>query len=256
MKFLNTSIGILLLLVSCVMPLRAVTDNLESAKAALASGHPEEAIAAYQGILASHRSVKSGAPEIWFNLGLAQEKNGEPVAASLSLRRALLLDPTLQSASAELSTILETLGVPSLADFRGQVLKAVYPDTLILGGAIGGWCGVFLLVIFLMASPRRPTLIALAFTLLILGHGISLFGSMIDPRRTAADAAVVTAKIAPVLRATPADSGASLGTILPASLITILSRNGAWWYVSGGPGHTGWIPATTVTPLLPVSAGS
>ena len=144
--------------------------------------------------------------------------------------------------------------MPYSADYRQQVLMRVHPDTLILGGAILGWFGVFLFVVLLLAAPRRPALIALALTFLILGHGISLFGSLIDPRRTATDAALVTAKTAPVLRATPADSGASLGTMPPGSLITILSRNGVWWYVSGGPGQTGWIPSNTVNPLLP--AGS
>ena len=254
MKIINTYFGILLVLVCCVIPLRAVTDDLGSANAALSGGHPPEAIAAYQAILASPRLVSSSAPEIWHNLGLAQDKIGDSVAASLSLRRALLLDPTFQPAGRKLAEILGTLGVPYSADYRQQVLMRVHPDTLILGGAILGWFGVFLFVVLLLAAPRRPALIALALTFLILGHGISLFGSLIDPRRTATDAALVTAKTAPVLRATPADSGASLGTMPPGSLITILSRNGVWWYVSGGPGHTGWIPSNTVTPLLP--AGS
>ena len=248
---------IILLLARSVLPLGAsLADDLASADKSLASGNPADAVALYQAILTSPRLLKSSAPEIWFNLGLAQEKTDDPVAASLSFRRALLLDPTLQPAGKKLSEILGTLGVPVSTDFRQRMLMAVHPEVLILGGAILGWFGVFLLVVLLLTAPRRPLLIAVAITLCILGHGLSLAVSLIDPRRTAAAAAVVTAKTAPVLRNTPADNGASTGTLSPGSLITILSRNGVWWYVSDGLGHTGWIPANTVTPLLPSSAGS
>ncbi len=74
-----------------------------------------------------------------------------------------------------------------------------------------------------------------------------------DPRRTARHQAVLTAKEAVTLRATPADSGSESGKLDPGTLISILSRNGAWWYVSAGSGSgalLGWIHSNTATPLL------
>jgi uncharacterized protein YgiM (DUF1202 family) len=125
---------------------------------------------------------------------------------------------------------------------------------MIVGGSILGWIGVLILVMALFVKPRSAPLIFLALTGCVLGHGLTILGSMIDPRRIAASEAVVIAKSAPLLRATPVDSASASGTLPPGSLITVLSRNGMWWYVADGSGQTGWIPANTATPLLPGSA--
>ena len=256
MKLLSLLFFTLFSAVMCDSSLRAsLNEEISTANASLTSGHPAEALAAYQTLLRSPELSTSSAPEIWFHRGLAEEQTGDPVAASLSFRRALLLDPALQPALQHLSSLLRTLGVPLPSGLHERILAFIHPDKLILGGAVLGWFGVFFAVFFFFSRERRPVWLAVALTACMLGHGICLFGSWIDPRRTAADAAVVTAKSAPTLRATPADSGAVAGTLPSGSLITVLSRNGAWWYVSGGSGLTGWIPATTLTPLLPASSG-
>ncbi len=210
--------------------------------------------------IAAAKETSLSSPEFWYNRGLSEEKSGDSASASLSFRRALLLDPTLKPARKELSKVLGILGIPLSLDWRDQVWTRIHPDVLILGGAILGWIGVFLLVIFLLVrhgNPifKKPLFIALALTAIILGHGLSIVGSMIDPRRMADHFAVVTAKNTTTLRATPADSATASGTIAPGSLMTILSRNDLWWYVSDGSGHTGWILSNTITPLLPASTG-
>lgn len=200
-------------------------------------------------------------PERWFTQGLTEEKNNDLkgensqtnlVAASLSFRRALLLDPTLQPARTHLNLILAKLGIPVVASWQTQLLSIIHPDLLILGGAILGWLGVFSLVFLLMVKPPRPTLIAMALIAIILGHSISIIGTLIDPRRLASNQAVVIAKIGPTLRETPADSAKSEGVLAPGSLVSILSCNGVWWKISDGI-HTGWILSTAITPLLPAS---
>jgi hypothetical protein len=221
----------------------------------------KEPIAFNQSLPPSLSGTSFSSPELWYQRGLTEKKLGDPIAASLFFRRALLLDPTLRPARKELSTLLGALGVPFSMDWRDQVLMRIHPDLLIFGGAILGWIGILLLVGLLLLRDRKPSFkksafIALALTAIILGHGLSLAGSFIDPRRIAAHLAVVTAKNAPTLRATPADSAKAIGTLLPSSLITILSRNDLWWYVSDGSGHRGWILSNTITPLLPASAES
>lgn len=235
-----------------------MSDDIASANNALMAGNAAAALTEYQQILDSPEFAKFSSPQLWYNRGLAEEKTGDMPAAALSFRRALLLDPTLAVARNALASTLGTLGAPaSIAPgWRDQMLERIHPKLLIVGGAIVGWSGVFLLVVFVMQKKRKASLIALALVAVIIGHGGTLLGSLIDPRRLAAAEAVVMAKNAPTLRATPADSATSLGTLSPGSLITILSRNGMWWYVADGSGQTGWIPSTTVTPLLPGSAGS
>ena len=210
-------------------------------------------------MLDSPQFAKVSSPELWYNRGLAEEKMGDLPAASLSFRRALVLNSTLTPARSALSSVLGTLGVPPLANSGGwqeQVQARLHPKFLVVGGSVAGWLGLFLLVFTVMGKPRRAPLITLALGVAVLGYGLALMGGMIDPRRIASDEAVVTAKNAPALHATPADSAATSGTLAPGSLITILSRNGMWWYVADGSGQTGWISSITVTPLLPSSTGS
>lgn len=245
---------LMLVLVSASISLAAMPDEVASANQSLAAGRLPEAVAAYQILLASNDFSKFSSPELWFNLGLAEEKNHDLAAASLSYRRALLLDPTLLPARSHLATVLTSLGIPESASRADQLIAFVHPDFLILGGALLGWAGVFAFLFLILAGPRRPGWIVLALTALILGHGLSLAGAWMDPRRLASKEGVMTAKSAPTLRETPADSSKAEGTLAPGSLVTILSRNGAWWKVSNTL-STGWLPATAVTPLLP-TAGS
>jgi hypothetical protein len=232
----------------------AFPEEAVSANQSLSAGHPAEALTAYQTLLASPLLTTVSSPELWYNRGLAEEKNGDSIAASLSYRRALLLDPTLRAARTRLTTVLSTLGIPLAHDWRDQLLMRVHPDRLIVGGAILGWLGILTLVYLLLRKPYRHGLVALALSAFVLGHGLSLFGTLTDPRRLATNQAVVTAKNAPTLHDTPADSAKADGTLAPGSFLTILSRNGAWWKVSNGT-STGWILSNTVTPILPSAVG-
>ena len=245
---------LMLVLLSASITLASMPDEVASANQSLAAGRLPEALSAYQTLLALPDFSKFSSPELWFNLGLAEEKNHDLAAASLSYRRALLLDPTLLLARSHLTTALTSLGIPESVTHTDQLVAFVHPDFLILGGALLGWAGVFAFLLLIMVGPSRPGWLALALTALILGHGVTLFGTWIDPRRLGSEEGVIIATRAPTLRETPADSSKAEGTLAPGSLVTILSRNGAWWKVSSSV-STGWLPATAVTPLLP-TAGS
>jgi hypothetical protein len=255
MSILQRAVSIFVVCICSLGQLHAApADEALSANHSLSDGSPAEALSKYQMILDSPHPAAFSSPELWYHRGLAEQKMGDQIAASLSLRRAVLLDPSFTPAVNALTSVLASLGLPTATHWQGELLTRVHPDVLILGGAMMGWLGVLLFVYLLMAGPRRPSLIAWALVACILGHGLSLLGTFADPRRLAQDEAVVTAKSPPTLRETPADSAQANGTLAPGSLITILSRNGAWWKVSDGT-HTGWISSTTVTPLLPASSG-
>jgi len=220
------------------------------------AGHPIEALDTYKALLAAPEFADKGSSELWYNRGLAEEKNGDAAAASLSFRRALLLDPGFAPAQRQLTSVLGLLGLPVPEGWRERVHSSIHPEKLILLGAVLGWIGALTFVVVVIVGPRKKWLIAFTLFLFIAGHGASLVGTFADPRRTAASEAVVTSKDAPALRQTPADSADSQSAVPPGTLLTILSRNGAWWYVAAGPGLTGWIPSDTATPLLPSSKGS
>lgn len=233
-----------------------VPEQAASADASLRSGHPLEALATYRSLLTSPQFATAGSPELWYNRGLAEEKTGDAAAASLSFRRALLLDPGFTPAQRQFVVVLGALGLPVRNDWQVRVLGTIHPERLILGGAAVGWIGALALVALIFLARSRKGWIAVALLLLVLGHGVSVFGTLVDPRREAASRAVVISKTAPTLRATPADHGTAAGTVPPGTLISVLSRNGAWWYVTAGPGQTGWIPSDTVTSLLPTPSAS
>lgn len=238
-------------------PLHAgVAEQVATANNDLRSGHPLDALARYRTLLTDPAFLKEGSPELWYNRGLAEEKTGDAAAASLSFRRALLLDPGFAPAQRQLAAVLGNLGLPVPKDWQHGVSAIVQPERLIIIGSVIGWIGALLFVVLLFHGPRNKGLILLALLVLIAGHGSAVLGSLIDPRRTAADQAVVISKTGPTLRATPADNGTPAGPVAPGAVISVLSRNGAWWYVAAGPGQTGWIPSETVASLLPTAPSS
>jgi tetratricopeptide (TPR) repeat protein len=250
----------LLLAVPAVVSLHAgLPEEFASANANLASGHADEALSTYKTLLTYPDFKTSGSAEIWYNRGLAEMQTGDTVAASLSFRRALLLDPALAPARVELSKTLGLLGIPVPTGWRERTMQSIHPETMIVTGAVIGWIGALLLVVLLFQASRRKGLILLSLLLILFGHGASVLGTLVDPRRTARNSAVITAKTAPTLRATPADSATESGKLDPGTLISILSRNGAWWYVSTGSGPgalQGWIPSNAAAPLLSYSKDS
>lgn len=228
----------------------ALADQVTKANERLASGKSTEAISSYRALLTSPEFRTAGSPEIWYNRGLAEEQSGDFVAASLSYRRALLLDPSLPPARRALSGTMAALGIPEARDWRSRLPSLISPEILVIVGAAIGWAGVILFLLILFLVRHRKGWILLSLLLVILGHGASVVGTLVDPRRTASSKAVITAKTAPVLRATPADNGDSRGALPPGTPVSILSRNGPWWYVASGTSLSGWIPSNALTPLL------
>jgi len=234
-------------------------EDFASANGKLSSGHADEVLSTYKTLLTYPEFKTLGSAEIWYNRGLAEMQTGDAVAASLSFRRALLLDPALLPARVELSKTLGALGIPVPNGWKERSMQSIHPETMIVGGAVIGWIGALALIVLLFQASRKKALIVLALTLIVVGHGTSLLGTMADPRRTARHQAVLTAKEAVTLRATPADSATESGKLDPGTLVNILSQNGAWWYVSTGTRSgalQGWIHSNTATSLLPSSKGS
>jgi hypothetical protein len=228
----------------------ALADQVSKANGRLASGQFLDAISSYRALLTSPEFRSAGSPEVWFNRGLAEQQSGDLVAASLSYRRALLLDPSLLPARRALAGTTTSLGIPESGDWRSRVSAMVSPEILVIGGAAIGWMGVILFLLLVFLARRRKEWILLSLILIVLGHGASVLGTLVDPRRTASSKAVITAKTAPVLRATPSDNADSRGALPPGTPVSILSRNGPWWYVASGTSLSGWISSSALTPLL------
>ena len=246
-----------LLVMGGVAPSRAgLAEQVASANAALAAGRPIDALDSYKTILSSPALTVSSSAELWYNRGLAEEKIGNAPAASLSFRRALLLDPGFAPARRQLGVVLGVLGIPFVSGWAETLPAMIHPDHLVLAGSVLGWIGILALIVLLVKGCRRKWLVLAALLLILVGHGGAVIGTLVDPRLSATKVAVVTTKEAQELKSTPADSAASTGSALPGSMVRILSHNGAWCYVSVGAGLTGWIPSEAAIPLLPSIKGS
>ena len=255
----NLSLLLFLLTFSLGSLCAGLPEDFTSANGNLSSGHADEALSTYKTLLTYPEFKTSGSAEIWYNRGLAEMQTGDALSASLSFRRSLLLDPGSVPARVQLNKALLSLGLPVPSGWKEHTMQIFHPEIMILGGAVIGWIGALGLIVVLFKASRKKSLIALTLILIIVGHGASVLGTLADPRRTARNHAVLTAKEAVTLRATPADSATESGKLDPGTLISILSRNGAWWYVSAGTGSgalQGWIHSNTATPLLSSSKGS
>ena len=134
----------------------------QAASESLRSGHPIDAASRYRTLLTDPLFRTAGSPELWYNLGLAEEKSANTAVASLCYRRALLLDPTFTPARRQLETVLGTLGLPAPSGWHESVRQALHPELLIVTGSIVGWVGVFGLILLIFLAPRRKLLMEAA----------------------------------------------------------------------------------------------
>ena len=253
----------LILLASMLMPVASVSAAFE-AKNKIAS------------------IVITGSPEGYYNDALTAEAKGDLPAASVALRRALVLDPTLHVAQQHLDELLPKMGLSLEKNWQTKIAANVSPNQLIHVWFFIGFRSSFIAIWlfftrYLSSIPSEKKKkcskwpLCLAISWFLLGHAISFLGIMIDPRMTAHDMVIVlpkqdfkeensfkegketTPKRAsgiPV-RATPVDNAPILSQLPAGSCIMLLSSHGVWSYVRINPGQKGWVASSALEPLVP-----
>ncbi|MBM3856727.1 MAG: SH3 domain-containing protein [Verrucomicrobia bacterium] len=214
----------------------------------------------------------TGSPEAYYNEALAEKESGDLPAASLALRRALVLDPTLVVAQQQLKEVLSKLGLPIESSWQQALASRYSPEKISFVGMILGWSATFLLVVlffvYILSSARKPKrwglfLVVLFFCL--VGHALSVLGVIIDPRlraryevillpKTDARAALEHRPDRPAilpLRATPTDSAEVIAQLPTGSCLILLSQHGAWSYVRTAAGQEGWIASSSLESIIP-----
>lgn len=224
-------------------------------------------------LLASSEKPFTGSPEKYYNEALVKKEEGNLPEASLALRRALVLDPTLIVAQQELGKVLTKMSVPmDTASWQQRIAVRFAPARLSLIGMIIGWGATLALVIFFFLQilpsskgSKKWGLFSFLVFFCIMGHALSVLGVITDPRLHARYEVVVLPKekepsvasekyeglsIIP-LRATPADTAPALAQIPTGSLLILLSQHGAWSFVRTSRGEEGWMVSATLEPLIP-----
>lgn len=214
----------------------------------------------------------TGSPEVYYNEAITAKEQGDLPAASLALRRSLLLDPTLKVAQEQLKEVLSKMGLPISSSWQERLASQIAPEKISYFGMIVGWSMTFLLILLffqhILSSTKKPKRWTLFFGVLFfcfLGHALSVLGVVIDPRLRARYEVILLPKndgqvgleehtdrpTSIPLRATPADASSSIAEIPIGSCLILLSQHGAWSYVRASTGEEGWIASGSLESLIP-----
>jgi tetratricopeptide (TPR) repeat protein len=208
------------------------------------AGDFEKARSLYDSVV---RQGEYSAP-LFYNLGNADFRLGDPGRAALDYRRALALNPDLAEARANLLLIQgETAARIVPPHPAQQFLPALPRHGWTLATTVSAWLTVFLLAA-LVAGYRRAAVwlataaaaVACAYsaTGLWIRHADGNLGIVVAERAEARRAPTETAKIAETLPA--------------ASEVRVLLTRGQWTYCVLPDGAHGWLPIETVVRVQPI----
>lgn len=233
---------------------RGLADAISDGEASFASGDYPAAERAFQTALSS-QGPSAG---LYYNLAMAQMRNGQGPAAALSLRRALLLDPRMIDARMALSEVERSHSVPAgpsawTARWRDILAENVPLKGLAIAGCVIGWAGAFLLLFAIFRSSRKFWPVTGSAMLMLAGLGIFLAATLADPRVSARDAAVVLEEKGASLLSAPADQSAVVAKIPAGTSVQVLRRSGDWTYCATSTGEKGWTSSKGIERVVPTA---
>ncbi len=221
---------------------RAQADaTFAKANAAYAAGHYPEAVKAYEELVKGHHWSAS----VFYDLGNACFRAGDPGRAILNYERALALNPNQPEAQANLRVVRDQARALELSDNWPEThLDFLTADQYAILCAVAFWLAAFTLAALLFMR-RRPVVWVFALLLLYAIAGGSAYAVWaFENGRHGRDLAIVTAPQIQARLATAENAGTVL-VLPPGSEIKILSTRGAWSYAQLPNDLRGWIPATS-----------
>ena len=211
------------------------------ANAEYAAGHFQEAIKSYESLSKDRHWSAS----LFYDLGNAYFRAGDPGHAILNYERALALQPTQPEAQANLRLVRDQARALELAkSWPEERLAFLTPDQYAILAAVTFWCAAFILG-GLVFAKRRP--VVWIFTLLLLWSitaGSVFAVAALETGGSGRDAAIVTAPKIQARLATAENAGTVL-VLPPGTQIKILSTRGQWSYAALPNDLRGWIPANS-----------
>lgn len=220
------------------------------------------------------RSRSLASPERYYQDALEAETRGDLAAASLELRRSLVLNPLFPEARQKLNDILGKMGIPIHSSWKTALIAICPPDYLVWIGSFVGWSGAFLAVWIFFTRSRawkrsdwKKTFFLLTLNLFLcfLGCLLVFLGTMIDPRTRAWQSVVVIPKdnllmhadqiqesrTTTPLRSTPVENATIIAQIPTGTSLYLRSSHGVWSYVQTESGQAGWMASLALQPLVP-----
>ncbi len=225
-------------------------ETLDDGNIAFAKGDYPAAIRAFEAALKA-RGPDAGT---YFNLAIAQQKNGEIAHAAVNLRRAIMLDSRMVDARIALSEIERSQGVPAARrNWRESVSERVPLPALQIAGCALAWLAAFLVLFFTFVKRGRFYRSVGAIGLLVIGAGLFAIGYLADPRVSDRNMAVVSASGGLTLLTAPADQSPAVLRLPNAAPLRVLGRSGDWTFCSAPDGERGWAPSKSLEAVVPTA---
>jgi tetratricopeptide (TPR) repeat protein len=209
------------------------------ANADYAAGRFPAAIAGYESLVQSrHRN-----PALFYDLGNAYFRKGDPGRAILNYERALALDPNQAEARTNLQLVRDQARALELAPNWMEAHLAFLTRDQYAWLASAAFWGVAAILCGLYFARRRAVVWIFALVLLgAISAGATFAVYQLETGTAGSDLAIVTKKNIQARLATAESAGTVL--LLPAgSEIKILSTRGDWSYAVLPNDLRGWIPA-------------
>lgn len=217
----------------------------EAANEAYQNGKYEEAKVNYIQLA----GMREYSADLFYNLGNAWFKLGDQGRAILNYERALVLNPSLEEARANLQTALRIVGNDDQPAFRERI--GAYADYFPMTASITFWIAAFCL---LPASRKggkfttfwRSVCITAAF-ICISSAGMSFWigsGSK-DPNRALVVESATDLKYGPAVTARPVES------LQIGQRVELISERGDWTFCRASSDNLGWILTRKAERVIP-----
>ncbi len=232
----------------CLSAMIGRADALQDGQDAYKKGDYAAAVRAFETALAS-KGPNAG---LYYNLGMAQMKNGQRPEASLSMHRVLLLDPRMVDAQVELSNLDRSQGVPATPpDWREKIAEKIPLAPLLIVGSIIAWVGAFLLLgAIFKRGPKLKAALG-AIVVLAIGKGLAAAGGLSDPRLAERSAAVILNAEGVTLLSAPTDQSAVVSKVPAGAMVKIVGKSGDWTCCETPAGEKGWTAAKGLAAVVP-----
>lgn len=226
-------------------PLPFDAKTWEAANEAYRKGRFEEAKVDYLQL------VRAGqvSADLFYNLGNVWFKLGDQGRAILNYQRALLLNPKLEEAGANLRAALKIVGNDQQPTFSDQI--ATYADYFPLTASIAFWLLAFSLFPACRKQERFKVfwrnLRVIAGLFFLCAGAVCLWigsGSKATNRALIVDTAAD-------LKYGPAVSARSVESLQTGEQVRLISERGDWTFCRASSGNLGWILTRKAEHLIP-----
>lgn len=240
-----------LLLLAFVLPASALArqaSTLDSAVEAYRRGDWTAAREAWSDELAQSGLSLGAQARLAYNLGNCAFREGATARAGAWYEEALVLDPTLSEARANLDHVRTLLGLPPLdrGDLSGTLAIAL--DSL--RAAQWRWVALVLLlagaVCWLQASPSRSRWWRLAALACFVLVGVCLLAGWWRGRSEGPQRAWLVGTGRTELRSEPRDAAAVIGDATVLARVEVLDEELAGWLKVRAGAVTGWVASEAV----------